>query len=192
MERIEERSLPAELRAGGPLKIGGTAVPYSRLSEDLGGFREQFAPGAFRGTLDDRTRDVVLLWAHDRTKPLASRLSGSLELRDAGDGLHFDASMNKSSWSADAHAAISAGTVRTVSFGFAVLEGGESWRRDAAGVVRTVTRAELREISPTVMAAYQDTSVSVRSVAEVLSGARFDADIVSRDLQLELLQIERE
>src|SRR5262245_10327223 len=106
MDRIEQRALPTELRASDRLKTGGLAVPYGQLRQDLGGLVEQFVPGAFRGTLGDTSKDIILLWPHDRTKPLASRASGNLELRESADGLHFNASMNHSSWSVDAHAAI--------------------------------------------------------------------------------------
>jgi HK97 family phage prohead protease len=189
--RIEQRSLPAELRAADALKIGGLAVPYGRLSEDLGGFREQFVAGAFQATLADTSADVVLLWSHDRSKPLASRVGRTLSLQDAQDGLHFDASMTRTSWAADAHAAIAAGTVRTVSFGFTVPEGGDTWRRTGSEVIRTVHRAELLEISPVAFAAYQDTAVQARSIAEVLAAARIDPDLVQRDLLVQIIEFER-
>src|SRR5262245_39090152 len=118
MRKIEERSLIAsELRADELMKIAGVAVPYGSLSVDLGGFREQFVRGAFSETLAG-TDDVWLLWAHDVTKPLASRSSGNLAMQEQDTGLRFEASLNDTTWSKDAHQAIRSGTVKTVSFRF--------------------------------------------------------------------------
>src|SRR4051812_35906519 len=138
---MEVRTIGTELRATDAMKIGGVAVPWGSLSVDLGGFREQFTRGAFNETLSDPAADVILLWAHDRTKPIASRASGNLDIRDAAGGLEFDGRLNGTSWAKDAHAAISGGTVRTVSFAFQVQEGGDTWTKTTGGLVRTVHKA---------------------------------------------------
>ena len=128
-------------------------VPYGQLSVDLGGFREQFVRGAFADTLASAD-DVWLLWAHDLSKPLASRSSGNLAIQEQDAGLRFDANLNETTWSKDAHQAIRSGTVRTVGFRFrTVPEGGDAWTKTATGLVRTVSRAVLQEISPTPLAA---------------------------------------
>ena len=188
MNTTEIRSFSSELRAAGDMRIGGTAVPWSSLSQDLGGFREQFARGAFSETLASAD-DVLLLWSHNRSMPIASRASGNLQLRDDPGGLQFDSTLNGTSWARDAHQAIASGTVRTVSFAFSVPTGGDSWQKQDGALVRTVHRARLFEISPTVMASYQATTVAVRSIAEVLATAK-DSGVIARDLEAEWLELE--
>jgi HK97 family phage prohead protease len=190
MNKNEIRSFSTELRAADAMKIGGIAVPWNSLSQDLGGFREQFSRGAFSETLAS-TDDVLLLWSHNRSMPIASRASGNLQLRDDPGGLQFDATLNGTSWARDAHQAIASGTVRTASFMFSVPHGGDSWVKAGGELVRTVHRAKLHEISPTVMAAYQATQVGVRSIAEVLAGAETQG-VIMRDLLAESIALEIE
>ena len=70
-----------ERRASGSLsstagKLVGYASVYGPLSEDLGGFRERIAAGAFQRTLDSRS-DVRALVNHDSTLVLGRVTSRS-------------------------------------------------------------------------------------------------------------------
>ena len=47
----------------GPAKISGLAVPYRALSEDLGGFREQFLGGSLGASFDN---DIFVDVEHDQ------------------------------------------------------------------------------------------------------------------------------
>jgi uncharacterized protein len=190
MTNIEQRSISVELRAGDGRKIGGIAVPYGRLSSDLGGFREQFARGAFAENLADPNHNVWLLWAHDLAQPLASRAAGSLRLFDEEAGLRFEADLNNTSWAGDAFEAIKSRTVSGVSFRFSVPKGGDSVKQVNGQLIRTVHRAQLSEVSPTPMPAYPQTAVGVRSMAEVLAGLR-DPAITVRDLLAQAVELER-
>ena len=54
MKQLERRvfTLPAEIRAEGDAKkIYGHAAVFNAMSEDLGGFREKIAPGAFAASI---------------------------------------------------------------------------------------------------------------------------------------------
>jgi HK97 family phage prohead protease len=63
--------------------LGGHAAVFNVLSEDLGGFRERIASGAFSGVLSD---DVRLLVDH-KPPPLARTKAGTLRLSEDERGL---------------------------------------------------------------------------------------------------------
>jgi HK97 family phage prohead protease len=127
MKDMEVRTIIGELRATEPGRIGGHAVTWNQPSRGLP-FEERFVRGAFLDSLADSTQDVSLLWAHDPTKPLASRIAGSLTVAEDDLGLGFDAKLNGTSWSVDAYEAIRSKSVRTVSFRFSVPTGGDTWQ----------------------------------------------------------------
>ncbi len=186
----EIRCFAGELRAADPRKLSGHAVVWGDVA-DLGPFREEIQRGAFADTLNDAARDVWALWAHDISKPLASRKSGTLQLAEDDHGLRFDMALGDTSWSTDAYTAVKSGVVRGVSFRFMVPSGGDVWQKRDGALVRTVKRAELLEISPTVLPAYGGTDVSARSVADVLAGARLDSGVAVRDLLAQMIDLER-
>lgn len=185
-DKPELRTLPMELRAQDDMKVGGYAVVFDSPSDGLP-FEERIMPGAFRRSLEDRSQDIVMAWAHDLSRPLASRNAGSLSLSEDAKGLAFEARLNDTSWSKDAHAAIKSGAVRQVSFMFRVRPGGEQWDRESGRQLRRVTDAQLLEISPVVFATYNQTTVGVRSAADVLQAP----GIAIRDALAQAIELER-
>jgi HK97 family phage prohead protease len=165
---MERRSLPFEIRAAGdgkPDTLAGYAAVFDTLSQDMGGWYERIGKNAFKNALDEDEHDVVALWAHDPTKPLASRRGGSLDLTEDETGLAFEMRMPAmTSWAKDAKEAIDAKLVTKMSFGFMIREGGDIWQRDGERIVRTIIDAELYEISPVAIPAYDATSVEARSL----------------------------
>lgn len=149
------RLIPLELRAVGK-KIFGM-IPYGSESVDLGGFTEVLQPGCFRGSLE-RGDKIMSFWGHDDRKPLGNSKNGTLKVKDSPEGLRFEITPPDTSWAADALASISSGVINTCSFGMRVIS--DKWEGNN---LRTVVDADLLEISPVSMAAYQSTSVSVRS-----------------------------
>ena len=111
---------------GGRPKIFGS-FPYNTWAvlADTGTVRkETIEPGAFSYTLDDPDQEVNLLFGHSFDKPLASRLGGSLVLRDTEDFLTFIATIppgaEHASHVTDALAMLGAGLIRGISPGFRV------------------------------------------------------------------------
>src|SRR3546814_7054845 len=92
--------------------------------------------------------NIFLLAGHDAEKPLASTEAGSLSLRDGDDALHIEARVVASTtWATDALAALAAGLTKGLSPGFRVKPGGDLVTRTAEGLLRTVTAADLFEVS---------------------------------------------
>jgi len=175
---IERRIIdrPVEVRAGadGKMVIEGYAALYGVLSDDLGGFREMLAPGAFSDRLGD---DVRALWQHDPLFVFGRTVPGTLHLSEDETGLRYMVIPPDAQWARDAMASIERGDVTQSSFAFVVLDG-ESWKMDADGqVVRTIsTVARLFDVSPVTYAAYPQTSVSVQQRAADLRARAAGAD----------------
>lgn len=143
----------------------GYAALYNVLSDDLGGFRELIATGAFADRLED---DVRALWQHDPLYVLGRTRSGTLRLSEDETGLRFEVSVPDAQWARDAVSSIRRGDVSQCSFAFSVES--DQWMVDAeAGVVRLISRFErLFDVSPVTFAAYPATSVSVQQRAQAL------------------------
>lgn len=142
-------------------QIGGYAAVYNSDSEDLGGFVEQVAPGAFARSLEDAARgdaNIFGFWGHDPNEPIASTRSKTLTLESDATGLGF--TMDPARLNPMQLAALEAGDMR-MSFGFRVRE--DHWEERADGLIqRTLTDVELFEVSPVTFPAYPDTSAAKR------------------------------
>jgi len=168
MSEIEVRTIPAaELRAGerdGKPCVEGRAIAYDALSEDLGGFREKFAPGA--AELDD---DLLALFDHQTSMVLGRTSAGTLEADDGPDGVDMVAYPPDTGWARDMRVSMERGDIRHMSFRFIPIE--DDWEVVGDVVVRTVTKAEILELSVVSMPAYPQTSAQARSRAEALRDA---------------------
>ena len=169
VDRLEGRAKPKheervnvidlEVReTGDGMTFEGYAAVFNSESEDLGGFREYIAPGAFKRSLQSRN-EVKLLWNHDAGEPLASVRGGTLKLTEDDRGLKVQARLANTSRGRDVAELIRSKTVDSMSFGFSVIK--DTWD----GNVRTLNAVRLFEISLVSWPAYQATSgtVSIRS-----------------------------
>jgi HK97 family phage prohead protease len=149
-------------------KIGGYAARFNTLSSNLGGFREQIAPGAFATTLRDNT-DVFLLYGHEQNSVLARTTAGTLNVREDATGLRFDATLPNTTLGRDVAENLNNGNLDEMSFGFNTDE--DSWEQNAGAVIRTLRAVTLAEISIVPRGAYgQAAKVSLRSApAEIRS-----------------------
>ena len=191
LPKIEKRAMNSQLKIrendGGGASIAGLAVPYGKQSEEMWGFREIIAPGAFAASLSGG-RDIRCLWSHDAGKPLGRTSNNTLRLRDAPEGLSFDCDLSATSWSMDAREAIKRGDVTGMSFGFIVRK--DDWAFVDDTTVRTVLEADLFEVSPVSFPAYPDSSVEARSelLAEgqkrILANKSIPLNIYQRRLKL--------
>jgi len=122
-------------------------IPYNSNSEEMWGFVERIAPGAFKRTLNGGA-DVYALWSHDDSKVLGSRKNGTLAFEDRDDGLHFSVELRDTEVSRDYFETVARGDVRGVSFGFFTEADEYDWTQEPA--VRTLKSVHLLEVSPGV------------------------------------------
>lgn len=167
MNEIEVRTLPTTLRfvadADKP-RVEGRAIVYDALSEDLGGFREKFAPGSVE--LDD---DLLALFDHQTSMVIGRTSAGTLEAEDGPDGVDMVAYPPETSWARDMRVSMERGDIRHMSFRFIPVE--DDWQVVGDVVVRTVTKAEVLELSVVSMPAYPQTSAEARNRASVMRDA---------------------
>lgn len=152
-----------EVRTEGGATVLRGAFPYGVETTLGNGRRERFAAGAFRSRVSSGA-NVFLLAGHDPEKPLASTEAGSLTLRDDDAALHIEARVaGTTTWAADALAALAAGLTKGISPGFRVPAGGDLVTRSEGGLLRTVTRADLFEVSLVTRPAYDAAQIAARS-----------------------------
>jgi len=164
----EVRTICTELRAmpqdGKPSKICGHAANFNSMSQDLGGFTERIAPGAFAKTILDA--DVRALWNHDANIVLGRNKSGTLTLAEDSQGLYFEIDAPDIQLVRDmVIGPITRGDVSQCSFGFYTIA--DKWENIEGRAVRTLLECELLDVSPVTYPAYNSTDVAMRSAQTV-------------------------
>lgn len=169
----EIRTLPVrELRivpeSTNPAKLVGYASVFNVWSEDLGGFRERFLPGAFTNVLKDA--DVRALINHNPTLILGRTKANTLSLRQDDTGLWMEVTLPDTQYARDLAESVKRGDIDQMSFAFSVLKDDWAYANDGT-VRRTVIELDsLDDVSPVTYPAYPQTSVSARSRVTELQG----------------------
>ncbi len=138
-------------------KIVGYAAVFDKFSEDMWGFREKVAKGAFQESIK-RKDDVRMLFNHDPNYVIARTTNGTLKLSEDNKGLYFEGTPADTQWEKDLITKIKRGDISQNSFGFMIDE--ETW--DKKEKIRTLIRVSLFDVSPVTYPAYKDTEVYVR------------------------------
>lgn len=161
----------------------GYAAVFGSRSENLGGFTEFVAPGAFTRSIKTRN-DVKLLWNHDTGQVLGSTRAGSMSLTEDEKGLRVIANLPNTQLGRDTAELLRTGLVDSMSFGFNVIK--DSW--NTAGDERTLQSVRLHEVSIVSFPAYTATSgtATVRSLSVLATRAEVDAQA----LELALTKLE--
>lgn len=167
MDKPELRHMPVEFEVRGetdsPVIFGHAAV-FNVSANVQGRFEERFLPGAFADSI--RSGNIVMLWDHDSRNVLGSTAAGTLKVYEDEIGLAVECNPPRSA--EREIEAIRRGDVRGMSLLFRKPE--VSWERRSAGLpIRTISKADVVEVSPTAIPIYKSTDVSVRSSADVLS-----------------------
>jgi len=152
-----------EIRAeGGTTRLRAT-FPYGAETELAPGRLEVIAPRAFADRINGGG-EIHLLAGHSYDKPLASRSAGTLHLTDTDEALQIEATLDDgTSWARDFLAANAAGLIRGLSPGFRVAPDGERIERRGDGMLRTIGKADLMEISAVTRGAYPAAQIEARA-----------------------------
>jgi HK97 family phage major capsid protein/HK97 family phage prohead protease len=161
---LEVRHFRGDLRLAGDdktPKVEGYAALFNQRSENMGGFVELIAPGAFTDSLNG---DIRALWNHNSDLVLGRTRSGTLSLSEDATGLAFSVRPPDATWVRDKLVSIKRRDVTGASFGF--FTDRDEWSTDPDGTpVRTLKKVTLLEISPGVtFPAYPQTDVALASL----------------------------
>jgi len=160
---VRTNSVDFEVRAEGDgMSFTGYASVFNSPSEDLGGFIEYVAPGAFKRSLQSRN-EVKLLWNHDSGEPLASLRGGTMQLVEDERGLKVTAQLPNTTRGRDVAELLRTNVINTMSFGFNVIR--DAWSSD--GKTRTLESVRLFEVSIVSFPAYGATTAQVRSAPTI-------------------------
>ena len=141
--------------------VVGYGSVFNTLSNELGGFREIIAEGAFDGRLED---DVRFLINHEGL-PLARTTNGTLKLTTDERGLKYEARVANTSVGRDLVELMRNGTINQSSFAFVVED--DSWEMRDGINVRTINKvSRLYDVSAVTYPAYEEASVALRSMEE--------------------------
>ena len=183
---MEKRLFNIETRMeeGETMNVVGHASVYNTMSEDLGGFREIIAPGAFDDVLEN---DVRALINHDGNLILARTTSGTLKLSTDEKGLKYEFDMPQTSYGKDLAISMKRGDVTQSSFAFTVEN--DNWETKDGLDVRTITKLKrLFDVSPVTYPAYPDADdlvIAKRSLSvykEKQERLKEEKDLVKRSL----------
>ncbi|NUO34310.1 MAG: HK97 family phage prohead protease [Dermatophilaceae bacterium] len=166
--RVEVRAAAADEK-----RIGGYAALFNSASQNLGGFREFIAPGAFNRAASRNWPGggvgVFARYNHDDNMILGNTDSGTLRLFVDDQGLGYDVLVPSAR--SDVYELVQRGDVRSSSFAFVAED--DEWATDDTGFpVRTLRQVQLIDVAPVNTPAYLDTSVGLRSLAK-----KFDAPL---------------
>ena len=169
----------AEEREAGSAEtvLEGYSVVWDSLSVEMWGFREKFEAGAFAANL--RTDpDVKALVGHDPSKLLGRTTSGTLSVKEDDTGLLMRVTVPDTTLGRDTVTLVNRGDLTQMSFAFRTKS--ERWDQTDDGEIRTVTEADLFDVSLVTYPAYPETSVGVRSA---LMDHGFDAEAIVRCIE---------
>ena len=164
MANREYRYSSKELRVmtqDGKRTLTGYAAVFNSPSQDLGGWTEVIAPGAFTRSIKSNA-DVKALSEHDEKKGLLGRTkSGTLTLTQDDVGLRFACELPNTTLANDVAESIERRDIDGCSFGFIAKE--QDWNKTDGNIVRTLKDVDLVDVSVTSNPAYLGTSVALRS-----------------------------
>ena len=159
-------------------RIVGHAAVFGLLSEDLGGFREQIAAGAFKDAISKD--DVRALFNHDDNFVLGRNKASTLALTEDDKGLRTVIDLPETQFARDLAVSMGRGDINQMSFAFQVRREDQNWEKTGEGPwIRTIKRIErLWDVSVVTFPAYPQTDAAVRAMKDMEEAARLEAERV--------------
>lgn len=144
--------------------IEGYFIVFNTFYDYAPGCRETVAPSALDGQLDS---DVRALINHVHHLVLGRTIPGTLQLRVDEKGLYGIIKINEDDVDAmNLYARVQRGDVNQCSFGFDIISETREVQEDGT-VVYIITAIKLYEVSVVTFPAYEETSVSARSMDDI-------------------------
>lgn len=140
-------------------RIEGYAAVFDQLSDNLGGFREKVARGAFAKSLGG---DVRALYNHNPDIILGRTKSGTLSLSEDAHGLRAVFTPPDTLTAHHVVEAMRRGDIDQMSFGFRTIA--DQWERGEDEDIRTLLEVDLFDVSVVTFPAYPQTDAAVRSL----------------------------
>ena len=164
---------------GDGMTFTGYAAVFNSDSEPLP-FTERILPGAFQRSLGSRN-EIKMFVNHDTSRVLASKRAGTLRLSEDQHGLRVAADLPDRTDGRDMAVLLQRGDIDSMSFGFSVPKGGDSWSDD--GNERELREIRLHEVSiVTGFPAYTATTAAVRSLDALSERTGLDADSLNTSI----------
>ncbi len=165
LDRIEIRGGKGSTRI-----LDGHAAVYNKDSEEMFGFTERVAPGAFDTALKEKD-DVRALFNHDPNYVLGRSTAKTLRMKDDGSGLGFEVDLPDTTFARDLVVSIERCDITGCSFAFRTRK--DQWVHDKTSdrVMRTLLDVELFDVGPVTYPAYPDTDVAARSLMQEIATA---------------------
>jgi len=159
----------------------------ARIQDMQGEFDEVILPGAFTRSLERRT--PVLQFEHGRDPRVGAVPIGAIQdLREDEQGLYVRARLFDNATVEPVRQAIAERAITGMSFRFSVPKGGDTWSKRDGTDYREIGDTDTREIGPVVFPAYDQTTVSVRSLLAQMDPAEHRS--LLRELAAELRAID--
>ena len=151
-----EYRVHAEPKAGSIGTIIGYGAVFDSLSEDLGGFRETIAHGAFDRVISEN-QDVRCLVDHDSGRIIGRTEAGTMRLSVDSTGLRYEIDVADTTPGRDVITSIARGDVTGSSFAFTVVENGQDWSTVDGEQRRELTDLDVWDTGPVAFPAYAAT-----------------------------------
>jgi HK97 family phage prohead protease len=165
---FERRFVTHEVRmveVEGQRHLVGYGAVFDQRSENLGGFIEEIAPGAFTRTLAEA--DVRGLMNHDSNLILGRTGAGTMALREDDIGLRYDISLPETSYASDLIVSLERGDINQSSFGFRLRK--DLWTlQEDEPQIRRLLDVDLFDTGPVTFPAYPQTSAEARTMADIM------------------------
>lgn len=147
--------------------LRGTAAVFNSRSQDMGGWFEMIAPGAFRRSIE--AGGVAAVVNHDPDQLLGKQSSETLELRETETGLEMQVEVPDTQTGRDLIQLVTRGDADQMSFGFSAAI--DDWKVVDNQYLRILHEVDLVEVSALTgyQAAYPQTNMTVKARSSYLS-----------------------